>query len=121
VAFTVFGAAAASRWIVPGFDWRAGLVLGAVVSPTDAIAATSIAQRLCLPKRITTILEGESLINDVSGLLALQFATGVLVTGYTPSLFEGTFKFLYLVFGSIAIGLVDREADPRGSHEDRPR
>jgi CPA1 family monovalent cation:H+ antiporter len=105
VAFTVFGAAAASRWILPGFDWRTGLVLGAVVSPTDAIAATSIAQRLCLPKRITTILEGESLINDVSGLMALQFATAVLVTGYAPSLFEGTAKFLYLVFGSIAIGL----------------
>ena len=58
-----------------GFDWRLGLVLGAVVAPTDAIAATSIARRVGLPGRIVDILEGESLINDATGLLALQFAT----------------------------------------------
>ena len=72
VGFTVFGVAAASRWILPGFDWRMGLVLGAVVSTTDAIAATSIASRLGMPKRITQVLEGESLVNDATGLLALE-------------------------------------------------
>ena len=51
-----------------------GLVLGAVVSTTDAIAATSIAKRLCMPKRITDVLEGESLVNDATGLLALEIA-----------------------------------------------
>jgi NhaP-type Na+/H+ or K+/H+ antiporter len=66
VLFTVWGVAAACRWILPGFDWRLGLVLGAVVSTTDAIAATSIAERLGLPKRITNIIEGESLNNDAS-------------------------------------------------------
>jgi len=98
--------AAASRWILPGFDWRMGLVLGAVVATTDAIAATSIAQRLGLPKRITDILEGESLVNDATGLLALQITTALLVTGQTPSVFESIWKLLYLVFGSIAIGLI---------------
>lgn len=106
VGFTVVGVAAASRWILPGFDWRMGLVLGAVVSTTDAIAATSIAQRLGLPKRITDILEGESLVNDATGLLALEITTALLVSGRTPSVFESIWKLLYLVFGSIAIGLI---------------
>jgi monovalent cation/hydrogen antiporter len=106
VGFTVFGVAAASRWILPGFDWRMGLVLGAVVSTTDAIAATSIASRLGMPKRITQVLEGESLLNDATGLLALEFTTAMLVTGRTPSIFEGVWRLLYLVFGSIAIGLI---------------
>src|ERR1700733_4630021 len=105
VGFTVFGVAAAARWILPGFDWRMGLVLGAVVSTTDAIAATSIAQRLGLPKRIVSILEGESLVNDASGLLALEFATALLVTGRTPPASEDFWRLLYLVVGSIAIGL----------------
>jgi monovalent cation/hydrogen antiporter len=106
VGFTVFGVAAASRWILPGFDWRMGLVLGAVVSTTDAIAATSIASRLGMPKRITQVLEGESLLNDATGLLALEFTTAMLVTGRTPSIFEGVWWLLYLIFGSIAIGLI---------------
>jgi monovalent cation/hydrogen antiporter len=106
VGFTVIGAAAACRWLIPGFDWRTGLVLGAVVSTTDAIAATSIATRLGLPKKITDILEGESLLNDASGLLALEFAVGILESGRTPTLFEGGARLLYLVVASIAIGLL---------------
>src|SRR6201987_779640 len=64
VTFTVLGVTGAGHWFLSGFDWRVGLVLGAVVAPTDAIAATSIAKRIRLPKRIVDILEGESLIND---------------------------------------------------------
>lgn len=106
VGFTVAGVAAASRWLLPGFTWRTGLVLGAVVSTTDAIAATSIAQRLGLPKRITDVLEGESLVNDASGLLALEYATALVVSGRTPGFAQGSLQLLYLVFASIAIGLV---------------
>jgi CPA1 family monovalent cation:H+ antiporter len=106
VGFTVLGVAAAARWMLPGFDWRMGLVLGAVVSTTDAIAATSIARRLGLSKRIVDLLEGESLVNDASGLLALEFATALLVTGRTPSVAEDMGRLLYLVVGSIVIGLV---------------
>jgi monovalent cation/hydrogen antiporter len=106
VAFTVFGVGFAARWFLPGFDWRMGLVLGAVVSTTDAVAATSIAQRVGLPKGITDILEGESLVNDVSGLLALEYATALLVSGHTPGLAEGSWRLLYLIFGSIVIGLL---------------
>jgi len=105
VGFTVFGVAAACRWILPGFDWRLGLVLGAVVSTTDAIAATAIAKRVGLPKRVVDVLEGESLVNDATGLLALEFTVGLLVTGHTPGLMEGTGRLLYLILASIAIGL----------------
>jgi monovalent cation/hydrogen antiporter len=106
VLFTVWGVAATSRWFLPGFDWRLGLVLGAVVSTTDAIAATAIAHRLGLPKRITDVIEGESLVNDASGLLALEFTTALLVSGKTPTPLAGVTHFLYLVFASIAIGLL---------------
>ena len=106
VGFTVVGVAAASRWILPGFNWKMGLVLGAVVATTDAIAATSIARRLGLPKRIVDIVEGESLVNDATGLLALQITTALMVTGHKPSVTESIWQLLYLVFGSIAIGLI---------------
>src|SRR5436305_7389566 len=62
VAFTVFSVAAAGHWLFDGFDWRTGFVLGAVVAPTDALAATSIAKRIALPARIADILAGESLV-----------------------------------------------------------
>jgi len=106
VLFTVWGVAAACRWILPGFDWRLGLVVGAVVSTTDAIAATSIAERLGLPKRISNIIESESLVNDASGLVALEFTTALLVSGNTPSPVQGVAHFLYLILASIAIGLL---------------
>jgi CPA1 family monovalent cation:H+ antiporter len=106
VGFTVFGVALISRWILPGFDWRLGLVLGAVVSTTDAIAATSIAQRVGLPRRIIDVLEGESLINDASGLLALEFAVALVVTGQTPSLAMGAGRLIYLIAGGIGTGLI---------------
>src|SRR3954447_21466245 len=64
VAFTVLGVAAGAMWLFPGFDWKAGFVLGAVIAPTDALAATSIAKRIGLRKQIVDILEGESLVND---------------------------------------------------------
>src|SRR5690349_5271996 len=59
VLFTVLGVAFAAPWFLSGFDWRMGFVLGAVVAPTDAIAATSIARQIGMPKRIVDILEGE--------------------------------------------------------------
>ena len=89
VTFTVFGVAGVAPWFLSGFDWRMGLVLGAVVAPTDAIAATSIAKRIGMPKRIVDILEGESLVNDASGLLALEFGIAMLVRGETATISAG--------------------------------
>ena len=106
VAFTVIGVAIAAPWFFPGFDWRLGLVLGAVIAPTDAIAATSIAERIGLPKRIKDLLEGESLVNDATGLLALEFGIAIVVRGATPTFTEGAFRFLYLIVGGLAVGLL---------------
>ncbi len=106
VAFTVLGVAVAVHWFLPGFDWRIGIVLGAVVAPTDAIAATSIAKSIGLPKRIVDILEGESLVNDATGLLALEFGLAILVGGGTPTLASGVLRLVYLTTAGIVVGLV---------------
>lgn len=106
VTFTVVGVTQAGQWFLPGFDWRVGLVLGAIVAPTDAIAATSIAKRLGLPRRTVDILEGESLLNDASALLALEFGIGLLVAGHVPTFSEGVLRLCYLTAAGIAVGLV---------------
>ena len=106
VLFTVLGVARLAPWFFTGFDWRMGFVLGAVVAPTDAIAATSIAKQIGLPKRIVDILEGESLVNDASGLLALEFGVAMLVRGETATISAGGLRLVYLTAAGIAIGLL---------------
>jgi CPA1 family monovalent cation:H+ antiporter len=105
VTFTVLGVTGLGHWFLPGFDWRIGLVLGAVVAPTDAIAATSIAKRIGLPKRVVDILEGESLLNDASALLALEFGLALLVGGTRPTFTFGLLRLSYLIAVGILIGL----------------
>ena len=106
VFFTVVGVAVAAKYLFAGFDWRVGLVLGALIAPTDAIAATSIADKIGLPKRIVDILEGESLVNDASGLLALEFGLAILLRGETPTPTSGVARMSYLILAGIGIGLV---------------
>ena len=106
VGFTVMGVSIATDWLLPGFDRRLGFALGAVISTTDTIAAMSIARRLGLPGSITDVLEGESLVNDASGLLALEFAVAMVVNGETPSLRMGLLHFHGLLIGGILIGLL---------------
>ncbi|MBV9764705.1 MAG: Na+/H+ antiporter [Acidobacteriaceae bacterium] len=105
VGFTMYAVAGTTRWMLPGFDWRLGLVLGAVVSTTDAIAATATAKRLGLPRKITDVLEAESLVNDGSGLVALKFTLAIVVTGVTPSFSYGIGLLLYLISMGVIIGL----------------
>src|SRR3981189_451560 len=97
VGFTVLGVAGTAAWVFPGFDWRLGFALGAVVATTDAIAATSIAKRPRLPRRIVDILGGENLVNDAPGLLALEFAIAMVVDGRTPTVTEGALRLTYLI------------------------
>jgi CPA1 family monovalent cation:H+ antiporter len=106
VGFTVFAVAASGPLLLPGFDWKSGFVLGAVVATTDAVAASSIARRVGLPKRIADILEGESLVNDATGLLALEFGTAMVVHGTTPTVSSGILRLLYLSVAGIAVGLL---------------
>jgi CPA1 family monovalent cation:H+ antiporter len=106
VGFTVYAVAAFSRWALPGFDWKLGLVLGAVIAATDPLAATSTARRLGIPRKITDLLEAESLVNDGSGLVALKFTAALVVTGYTPSFVSGLAYLLYLISAAVVIGLI---------------
>lgn len=106
VGFTVIGVAAAGPWLFSGFDWRLGFVLGATVATTDSIAATSIAKRIGLPKRIVDLLEGESLINDATGLLALEFAVAIVVDGQNPTVGSGILRLAYLIAGGLGTGLI---------------
>ena len=90
--------------MIPGFSWPMAFLLGAIISPPDAIAATSITKGLGLHPRIVTILEGESLINDASALVAYKYAlTAILVGGF--SFGEAGLDFFKVFIGGIAIGL----------------
>jgi CPA1 family monovalent cation:H+ antiporter len=106
VAFTVIGVAIAAPYVIPSFTWQLGFVLGAVIATTDAIAATSIAKRLGLPQRIVDVLEGESLVNDASGPLALEFAVALVVRQQVPTPVATLLRLVYLIVFGLAIGLV---------------
>ncbi|MET1112354.1 MAG: cation:proton antiporter, partial [Allosphingosinicella sp.] len=69
VLFTTFVVALAVRWLVPGLPWAACFALGAIVSPPDSVAAKAVLSKLPLPPRVIMLLEGESLVNDASGLV----------------------------------------------------
>jgi CPA1 family monovalent cation:H+ antiporter len=90
--------------LVPEIGWAAAFALGAIVSPPDAVAATSIARRLGLPRRAVAILEGESLVNDATALVALRLAVVAATTG-TFSLVDAAGSFVLVAAGGVAIGL----------------
>jgi monovalent cation/hydrogen antiporter len=104
VLMTMLAVAVVAHGVI-GLDWPTAFVLGAIVSPTDPTAATSIAQRLGLPRRLIAVIEGESLVNDGTALVAYRFAVIAVVTG-SFSLEHATWRFFVNVAGGIAIGLV---------------
>src|SRR6266567_2061336 len=93
VLFTTVTVGLLAHHFIEDLPLAAGFVLGAIISPPDAIAAAAITQRLRVPRRIVTILEGESLVNDATALVALRFAVAALVTG-TFSLASASWQFL---------------------------
>jgi monovalent cation/hydrogen antiporter len=103
VLMTTCVVAAVAHWAV-GLPWAAAFVLGAIVSPTDAIAATSVAQRLGVPRRIVTILEGESLVNDATGIVAYRIGVAAVATG-AFSLWQAGLQFVIGAVGGVAVGL----------------
>src|SRR6267142_6633081 len=105
VLFTTVTVGLLAHYFIPDFPLAAGFVLGAIISPPDAIAATSIAEHLRLPRRIITVIEGESLVNDATALVAFRFAVASLATG-AFSLGHATGQFLLVAAGGIAIGLI---------------
>ena len=99
---------AATAWFAHrfvGLSWGAGYVLGAIIAPSDAVAATAIAHRLRVPRRIVTILEGESLVNDTTAFVAYRFAIAAVVTG-SFSIATASLKFITAGLGGTLVGLV---------------
>jgi Na+/H+ antiporter len=103
VAATTITVAVVAHYVVD-LPWAAAFVLGAVVSPTDPVAATEIAVRSHAPRRLVTIVEGESLINDSTGLIAYKFAVAAVVSG-TFSLVSAFGEFLLSAAVGVALGL----------------
>ncbi|MBL9214308.1 MAG: Na+/H+ antiporter [Opitutaceae bacterium] len=104
VVFTTLAVGLVAHWLVPDLPLAMAFALGAVVSPTDAVAVTAITQRLKVPPRLTTILNGESLMNDATGLVAFKFALGAMIAG-AFSLRAATLDFLLLAIGGLAVGM----------------
>jgi CPA1 family monovalent cation:H+ antiporter len=94
-----------ARALVPGLGWPVALALGAIVAPPDAIAATAVASRLAVPRRIVAILEGESLLNDATALTLYGLALRAAAVGGAFSPATGVTTFLAAMLGGIAIGL----------------
>ncbi|MDX6487490.1 MAG: monovalent cation/hydrogen antiporter [Gaiellaceae bacterium] len=105
VGATMVGVAVVAHTWIDSFGWPEAFVLGAVVSPTDAIAATSIARRLGVPRSIVSIIEGESLVNDGTALVFYRFAVAAVVSG-TFSLAEASGRLILNAAGGVAVGLV---------------
>ena len=105
VLFTMVVVAWVAHSIIPSLPWAAAFALGAIVSPPDAIAATSVIRRLPIPHQIQTILEGESLVNDATALVALQFAVAAVLTGQF-SLGQASLLFVWFAIGGIGFGLL---------------
>ena len=104
VLVTTSAVAVVAHMAIAELTWPTAFVLGAIISPPDAVAATAITQRLSVPRRIVTILEGESLINDATGLVAYRFAVAAVVTGMF-SFWEASLRFFLMGIGGVLIGL----------------
>jgi CPA1 family monovalent cation:H+ antiporter len=105
VIATTLVVGAALKLMFPDIPWAAAFVFGAIVSPPDAVAATAILSRMSIPRRIVTILEGESLVNDASGLVLYKFAVAAVLTGVF-SVFDASVQFVVVAAGGVVIGLV---------------
>src|SRR5437763_11435868 len=105
VAATTVGVAVVAHALIPNLDGGPAFVLGAVVSPTDPLAATAIARRLGVPRRIVAIVEGESLVNDGTALVLYRVAVVAVVSG-SFSIWNAGLRFVWTAAGGIAVGLV---------------
>ncbi len=105
VLASTIAVAVVAQALIPELGWAAAFALGAIVAPPDAVAATAIFQRLGVPRRVVTILEGESLVNDATALVAYRFAIAAAMTG-TFSLAQASLSFVLVAVGGVALGLL---------------
>lgn len=94
-----------SKWLIPGFTWAQGFLLGAIISPTDAASATAIIRKVGAPFRLMNILEGESLINDATALILFRFSLVAILVG-SFSMLDAIIQFLVMSVGGVLIGLL---------------
>ncbi len=104
VVFTVVGAGLLIHWMIPSMPLAVAFALAAIISPTDPVAVSAIASRAPIPKRLMHILEGESLLNDASGLVCFRFAVAAVMTG-TFSLAQASLTFLWVALAGLVIGV----------------
>jgi CPA1 family monovalent cation:H+ antiporter len=105
VVFTVLGVGYFVHWMIPAMPLAVAFALAAIISPTDPIAVSAIADRVPIPKRLLHILEGESLLNDASALVCMRFAVAAALTGVF-SLTDAVLTFLWLALAGIICGIV---------------
>src|SRR5438874_3999863 len=105
VAATTVGVAAVAHSLIPHLGWGPAFVLGAIVSPTDPLAATAIARRFGVPRRTVAIVEGESLVNDGTALAPYRVAVVAVVSG-SFSIWDAGFRLIWTAAGGVAVGLV---------------
>src|SRR5262249_54066865 len=105
VLFTTIITGLVVHALIPEIPLAIAFAFGAIVSPPDAVAATAIAEQMHLPRRIVTILEGESLVNDATGLVALRFALAAAVSG-SFSLSNAAAQFVWVATGGLLFGLL---------------
>jgi len=113
VLATTAAVAFVARLLLPGMGWAEAIALGAIVSPPDAVSATAIARRLHIPRRIVTILEGESLVNDATALVLYRTAVGAAVGGslaFGPTVFDVLFAGVAGIAIGLAVGIAMRWA-----------
>ncbi len=104
VLFTTILVAVVAHYFIPGFAWAESFVLGAIISPPDAVAASAATKGLGIPRRITTILEGESLVNDATGLIAYRYGIAAATSG-TFIFWLASINFFYVAIVGILLGL----------------
>ena len=104
VIFTSCAVAVVAHLLIPGFSLALGFLLGGIISPPDAIAATSVLEKLRIPKRVVNILEGESLVNDAASLIVFRFALAAVLT-HKFVLLEAGLDFVIVVIAGILVGL----------------
>ncbi len=104
VIFTTFAVGVTVHWVLPSLPWAACFALGAVVSPPDAVAAKAVLGKVRLPRRLMVLLEGESLLNDATGLVLFRFATAAALTG-AFSAHDAVLSFAGLALGGIVVGV----------------
>jgi CPA1 family monovalent cation:H+ antiporter len=103
VAFTIFSVGLVAKWAMPSLPWGVCFLIGAIVSPTDTVAVHAVLARLRIPRRVTAIIGGESLMNDATGLLGVQLALTVVLTGVFESGAIAT-RFLSIAGGGMLVG-----------------